>query len=229
MQAQAKSCTCILLVAIIVGSSCGPTTVKQSVSTPRPLAITTQSLPEGEIGEPYFAQLTAEGGARPYTWAIVSGELPVGLSLNEETGAIEGTPRQSGTAPITVRVADSSLLAQQSSLVTLEIEVQSDSLHILTRSLPMAGRTLDYFAQFAAKGGTPPYTWSIIEGGLPPGLNLDPITGKITGMATEEGEFSFTVQVEDSSAPPAIAVLHIGPRAPARSSAVWRTANRARS
>src|SRR4051794_20908979 len=46
--------------------------------------------------------------------------------------------------------------------------------------------------------GTPPYTWSITSGELPPGVTLDD-TGAISGTAEEAGEFHFTVQVTDSS------------------------------
>jgi hypothetical protein len=50
-------------------------------------------------------------------------------------------------------------------------------------------------------GGVPPFTWSVAEGTLPPGLTLAPASGEITGTPTAAGTFTFPVQVEDSSSP----------------------------
>ncbi|MCX6395743.1 MAG: putative Ig domain-containing protein [Propionibacteriales bacterium] len=60
------------------------------VQAPGSPTITTASLPNGAIGTAYSATLAANptGG----TWAVTTGSLPVGLSLNPTTGAITGTP-----------------------------------------------------------------------------------------------------------------------------------------
>ena len=63
--------------------------------TPGSLAITTTSLPEGEINQPYSASLSGSGGALPYTWSV-SPALPANLSLDTATGAITGTPTDAG-------------------------------------------------------------------------------------------------------------------------------------
>jgi hypothetical protein len=53
----------------------------------------------------------------------------------------------------------------------------------------------------SARGGAPPYTWSVQSGSVPPGLNLNK-SGTISGTATSSGQnFTFTVAVEDSSTP----------------------------
>ncbi|HNI83984.1 MAG TPA: Ig domain-containing protein [Ottowia sp.] len=60
------------------------------------------------VGVAYAHQLLASGGVSPYTWAIISGTLPAGLSLNPSTGIIEGTPGAATAAPhsLVVRVTD---------------------------------------------------------------------------------------------------------------------------
>src|SRR5437870_6885278 len=44
---------------------------------------------------------------------------------------------------------------------------------------PVSG--VPYSYTFAATGGTAPRTWSIVDGALPPGLTLNPLTGEISG------------------------------------------------
>ncbi len=79
-------------------------------SCPRPtLKITTGSpLPEGVSGRPYSQALAVEGGQPTYTWSVVSGTLPPGLSLDPSTGRLAGTPSTAGTFTFTVQVADGS-------------------------------------------------------------------------------------------------------------------------
>ena len=67
---------------------------------PMPPTIVAESLPDGMEGEAYSNRLTAKGTA-PITWSIVSGVLPEGLSLNEDTGEISGTPAGEGTEVFT--------------------------------------------------------------------------------------------------------------------------------
>ena len=68
---------------------------------PMPPTIVAESLPDGMEGEAYSSRLTAKGTA-PITWSIVSGVLPEGLSLNEDTGEISGTPAGEGAEVFTV-------------------------------------------------------------------------------------------------------------------------------
>ena len=68
-------------------------------------SITTDTLPDGKVGEAYSQILTATG-TEPITWSI-SGELPKGLTLKETTGEISGTPTAEGTAKFTVKAENS--------------------------------------------------------------------------------------------------------------------------
>jgi 6-phosphogluconolactonase (cycloisomerase 2 family) len=68
--------------------------------------ILTATLPEGTIGVPYNATITVSGGTPPYTFSIISGSLPNGVSLST-AGVISGKPTANGTSNFTVQVKDS--------------------------------------------------------------------------------------------------------------------------
>ena len=77
-----------------------------SESTAAAPTITTDTLPNGKVGEAYSQTLTADG-TTPITWGISGSALPKGLTLNETTGEISGTPTAEGTASFTVKATNS--------------------------------------------------------------------------------------------------------------------------
>jgi len=71
------------------------------------LALATTSLPAGTAGAAYSQALEASGGALPYQfWQVTAGSLPPGLSLDNSTGTITGTPTTPGTYNFTAQVTD---------------------------------------------------------------------------------------------------------------------------
>jgi alpha-tubulin suppressor-like RCC1 family protein len=68
------------------------------------LALTSSSLPGGQVAATYAATPGLQGGTGPYTWAA-SG-LPAGLGINAGTGAITGVPSTAGSFTVTVTVTD---------------------------------------------------------------------------------------------------------------------------
>ncbi len=97
------------------------TTLSLSVVAVAPLLAVANSLPNGNIGGPYDAVLTATGGKAPYTWTVAAGALPTGLTLVSTTGTITGTPNTAGSFTFTMQVTDSSapaLTAQQQFTLT---------------------------------------------------------------------------------------------------------------
>ncbi len=192
-----------VLVAVCAITGCGGTTT-QTVTSSTPLAITTTSLPNGQVGSAYSAILAATGGTTPYTWALTSGTLPAGLSLNPSTGAISGTPTATANATaLTFLLTDSSSPSQtQSVSLTLTIAASAPPpLNITTTSLPNGQVGSAYSATLAATGGTTPYTWSLTSGTLPAGLLLVP-TGAISGTPTATASATaLTFLLTDSSSP----------------------------
>jgi hypothetical protein len=72
-----------------------------------PMAVTTATVPNGIKGDFYSKTLGATGGTPPYyLWRLSSGALPKGLTLNELTGVISGTPTRVAKVTIKVRVTN---------------------------------------------------------------------------------------------------------------------------
>ena len=72
----------------------------------QPLAVQTSALPNAAIGVAYSTTLSAAGGVGPYTWSVVSGDVPPGLAVSS-AGAVAGTPTSQGQWTFAVQVADS--------------------------------------------------------------------------------------------------------------------------
>ena len=94
-----------------------------SAPTPTPLAITTDSLPDGEICVYYSQTLSASGGSGNYTWSISDGSLPGNVTLDPSTGAISGTPDTADISSFTVQVSDGIGNATKGLSITINAEL----------------------------------------------------------------------------------------------------------
>ena len=148
------------------------------------------------MGDPYAFTLTASEGTPPYTWAIVSGFLPPGLTLDSATGVISGTPTSARVFRFDIRVDDA-----QDTTATENFEITIVEPLTITSNpmLPPGTVGTPHGLTLTASGGTPPYTWSIVSGALAPGLTLNSATGAIGGTPSLAGLFDFVALAADSA------------------------------
>ena len=173
-------------------------TLTVAASTPSLTITTTSPLPAGTAGSPYSQTLSASGGTPPYSWTVIQGALPSGLSLNGASGGLSGTPSAANTFQFTIQATDTAG-AKATQALTLVIAPSVSKLTITTTSPLPDGRVgTAYTEAFAASGGTAPYTWSVSEGALPAGLSLDP-GGTLGGTPTAANVFSFTLRAVDQN------------------------------
>lgn len=173
------------------------------ITVVRAPAITTTSLSAASIGVAYNATVSESGGVGPYTWSIVSG--PAWLTLNSSTSSsvtLTGTPAaaDAGTTVLTIQVTDADGVSATSSGLSITV---TDLTITTTSPLPAGAVGTAYSQQFAATGGTSPYTWSVATGStLPAGLTLSS-TGLLSGTPTAAvSSASFGITVTDSEATP---------------------------
>ena len=177
--------------------------------------------PAGVVGTTYAIQLIGRGGCEPYfRFTVLSGSLPPGISLSPG-GLLSGTPVRAGTWRFSVRAQDVGALdggpdwcisagqADGEFVITVHPGVVVTTgtagpgtvgapydlaLSAQTTSGPNQLSSLPGCAPAESASGSCPLTWSVVQGQLPAGLRLNPVTGQIFGTPTADGVFQFVVR-----------------------------------
>lgn len=149
----------------------------------------TTSLTSGATQQ--FSAAVRETSNTGVTWSVSSGQI-------SSSGLFTAPTVAAATAVTVTATSTADPTAQGTASVSVS-PAGTNTLSIITTSLPGATTGAAYTATLAASGGKTPYQWSVSAGSLPPGLQLSGSTGTISGTATQTGTFPFTAQVKDSS------------------------------
>jgi large repetitive protein len=192
---------------LVVAACARPTsTAHQTVPTPSPsptpttpLALTaTAPFHTGEVGVAYApVALSATGGVQPYTWSVVAGALPAGLSIGSD-GTVSGTPNSAGTFSFTVQAADSgNSTATIPGSVPIAAALSASRIPACATQCSVELGCVSVCGAFGSQsGGAGPYSYALTSGQLPAGTTLSGLSlaGTFVGLS---GYLNFTVQVTD--------------------------------
>jgi hypothetical protein len=164
-----------------------------------PLGISGTPAVAGEVDEPYSAAFVADGGHAPYTYSIV-GTLPQGLAFN--SGTLSGTPAVSGIfGPFTIKASD--VDGRVASAPPFSVTV-APAGPLTISGTPAAGVVgTSYSFVPTAKGGKPPYSFSVTTAGNETldqfGLVFNAGNGRLSGTLTNGGTWTGSITISDAA------------------------------
>jgi hypothetical protein len=186
-------------VLIRVSSTTGPTRIETGSSAAQIVVAAGGSVPKLLIS-PNGTTIASQ--AREQFTAQISGTPNTGVTWSASVGTISSSgvfvaPKVTVNTSATITATSSAnpKLQAAASLTVTPIAL----LAIVDSPLPIGTTNTSYTATLAGTGGTPPYQWSISNGTLPSGIQLQTGTGVINGMATLTGSYPFTANVSDAS------------------------------
>ena len=152
-----------------------PTTYPDS-----PGCLTLPGLPPATEGVYYDASVEVKTTSAFH--AELTGELPPGLILDPWTAEITGVPDFVGTAPVTFTFSLTFSIPSEGKTETRALSITVTPWpRIISLACEDAVMGVPYSDTLQGTGGARPTSWSIVGGGLPAGLTLDPATGTISG------------------------------------------------
>jgi len=140
------------------------------------------------------------GGTQQFTAVINNNHL--GVTWSASAGSISNTGLF--TAPVvaaqSTAIVTASVVADptKTGSATVSVNASAPALVITSNTLPLAIAGAPYSTTLLASGGKRPYTWSIASGALPGGVQLDSVTGAISGTPAKSGAFPFIAEATDA-------------------------------
>jgi len=134
----------------------------------------------------YSDGVTASGEP-DVNYEISAGSLPTGISINQDTGALSGTPSVIESYSFTITASNplgsvSQAFSGQTGVTPAWVDETLANIIYNTA-----------YSDGVEASGTPTPTYSITAGALPTGLALNTSSGAVTGTPTDAGDFTFTI------------------------------------
>lgn len=183
------------VIRLLTGGYSGTLQVTAASVSVITLSISPTALSNGVQGISYSATLSTAGGSDSYTYSVISGSLPAGITLSAGTGIISGTPTSPGTSNFTIRSTDTN---NNTTSRTYSIQITQATLNVLPTSLSVGTLNSPYSRTFTITGGSGNYSYSISSGSLPSGINLSS-SGVLSGTPDVEQISSFILYVTDNT------------------------------
>jgi large repetitive protein len=149
-----------------------------------------------QVGQSFVLQVPAAGGKPPYTWTLVSGALPPGLSLSSN-GRISGTPTTAGSYSYSLKLTDAAGASVTGDYSENMGTAGTLDFVLILSSLPAYGQDRDVGFVPAVQGSADTLPWTFTITGLPAGLAYDPASGLISGVPTGAFSGQLTVSLHD--------------------------------
>lgn len=154
------------------------------------------SFSSGTVGTPYsdsaFGIESGAVGAVTYTMQ----NPPPGLSIHPTTGAITGIPTTAGSYnSVVIHVRDSLGSGRTAQSVASTIVI-NPGLYLPPATMPNGKINSAYSFTPPVMGATSTTTFSL-TGSVPPGIDIDPATGRIHGTPTNIGNWNVVIKAED--------------------------------
>lgn len=181
------------------GSDSEPFTVTIDPELTAPV-ITTDTLPNGEVGVAYDSVVSAMG-YEAASFAVTDGVLPDGVELDAISGAIAGEPTLAGDFAFTITATNATGSDAREYSVTIASNVVPPAEiapEITTLSLP-GGTSGTPFSATVVATGDPSPTFTVDAGSIPTGLTLNATSGELSGTPTAPDTYSFTVLATNSA------------------------------
>ncbi len=176
-----------------------------TVSTPFTFsvkAVSADYAPNGTRGVAYSFYLRPIGGAPTFTWTMVSGALPNGVTFDSTTGIISGTPTENGNFSARFSIAPPSPTSANTLYRTVYLNINSPTspgISFCCGTPPdgTVNQFYNYNLNFCCGSGS--LSYSVSSGPLPAGLTLNSSTGQLSGTPTAAGLYAFAITATDSA------------------------------
>ncbi len=126
-------------------------------------------------------------------------DLPTGLTIDSGTGIISGNPSVSGSFVVTVNVDDGNGGADSTNFTWTIEALVTNTPPVITAIVDQINTEGDSVNLLAIANDADGDSLSFSAIGLPAGLNINSVTGQISGFTGQSGSFAVTVSVDDGN------------------------------